>query len=97
MKRRLILIGLFSPLLSARARAHSWYDQSCCSGTDCEPLEADAVTEMKGGWQVAYVGKLSGPISAFVPRGDERHSQDGRFHGCARPGRFLCLYVPSVA
>jgi hypothetical protein len=91
-----MIVGLLGFVVPDCAFAHSWYDQACCSGTDCEPIPFEAVTEVEGGWMVAYVGKMSGPISAFVPRGGERHSQDGRFHACARPGRFLCLYVPST-
>lgn len=92
----LILILLVMAYLGASlpAAAHSWYEPACCSNRDCEPIAFDAVTESAEGWTVHYQSKLGFPVMAFTPRGKERHSQDGRFHGCASPTRFLCLYVP---
>lgn len=76
------------------ASAHSFYDAACCSNRDCEPISFDSVTESAEGWTVHYQSKQGFPVMAFTPRGKERHSQDGRFHGCATSTRFLCLYVP---
>ncbi len=91
-----ILILLILAYLGAQlpAHAHSWYSPSCCSDRDCEPITFDSVTESAEGWTVHYQSKQGFPVMAFTPRGKERHSQDGRFHGCASPTRFLCLYVP---
>lgn len=76
------------------AHSHSWYEPACCSDRDCEPISFDSVTESAEGWTVHYQSKQGFPVMAFMPRGKERHSQDGRFHGCATSTRFLCLYVP---
>lgn len=80
--------------LMDEARAHSWYDTSCCSGRDCEAISIEAVTESATGWTVDYLSKQGFIVHGFTPRGKERDSQDGQFHGCAMPDRFLCLYVP---
>jgi hypothetical protein len=79
------------------AWAHSWYDTSCCSNRDCEPIPPDAVNETATGYEVNYFSKQGFPVHGFMPREKARHSQDGRFHGCATSTRFLCLYVPSVS
>jgi hypothetical protein len=79
------------------AHAHSWYDYQCCSDRDCEPIEPDAVNETEAGYEVNYFSKQGFQVHGFVPRDKARHSQDGRFHGCAMPSRFLCLYVPIVS
>ena len=90
----LFLLGTAYLWSSLPAAAHSWYEPACCSSRDCEPIAFDSVTESAEGWTVHYQSKLGFPVMAFTPRGKERHSQDGRFHGCASPTRFLCLYVP---
>lgn len=79
---------------SLPASAHSWYDYQCCSDRDCEPIPPDAVNETEAGYEVNYFSKQGFQVHGFVPRAAARHSQDGRFHGCAMPSRFLCLYVP---
>lgn len=90
----LALIVAVSLLYVVSANAHSWYDQQCCNMRDCEPISIEAVTETKSGWTVDYISKLGFPVHGVTPYGKERDSQDGRFHACAMPGRFLCLYVP---
>jgi hypothetical protein len=77
------------------AFAHSFYDAACCSDRDCEPITFDSVTETRTGYEVSYFSKQGFPVHGFMPREKTRHSQDGRFHGCATSTRFLCLYVPS--
>ncbi len=91
-----IVILLVMGYLAANlpAQAHSWYSQQCCSGKDCEPISIEAVTESADGWTVDYMSKQGFVVHGFTPRGKERDSQDGQFHGCAMPDRFLCLYVP---
>jgi hypothetical protein len=73
-----------------------WYDASCCSSRDCEPVPPEAVEDMATGWHVSYISSRGFAMKALVPHGEERHSQDGRFHACAVEGRFYCLYVPST-
>lgn len=87
------LVCLFA--MANLAMAHSWYEPACCSGRDCEPISFDSVTETEAGYEVAYFSKQGFPVHGFMPREKVRHSQDGRFHGCATSTRFLCLYVPS--
>lgn len=83
--------------LPSPAHSMSWYDASCCNNFDCEPLPAEAVEDVSGGWHVHYLAKRGFAVDVFVPTGKDRPSQDGRFHGCATPIRFLCLYVPRVS
>lgn len=93
----LLLLAAMAVLAAAPAHSMSWYDASCCNNFDCEPLPPEAVEDVSGGWRVHYLAKRGLPVDAFVPAGKERDSQDGRFHGCATPIRFLCLYVPRVS
>lgn len=92
-----VMLALMAILATTPAWAHDWYDPACCSGKDCEPLPPEAVQDVPGGWHVHYMSKTGFLVDSFVPTGKERHSQDGRFHGCASQVRFLCLYVPSVS
>jgi hypothetical protein len=88
-------------LLTAPARAHSWYPFECCSDRDCWPMgeggrEPEPVAG-PGGWRLA-----SGEVVAYR---EARPSPDGRFHVCRRAGqadgaliapvgRPACLFVP---
>ena len=90
----LFMLGAAYLWSSLPAQSHEWYDQVCCSGRDCEPIPFDAVVETKDGYEINYYSKQGFQVHGFVPHGMERHSQDGRFHGCALPSRFLCLYAP---
>jgi hypothetical protein len=94
-----LCLSALAVLISGKARAHQaatgWaYDQACCSGQDCEALPVGSVEDMKQGWHVRYTSKRGFLVDAMVPYGRERDSQDGQFHGCAVPDRFLCLYAP---
>jgi hypothetical protein len=77
-----------------------WYPQSCCSLNDCEPVKVDFIEETSDGWHVRYVSDRMGEIDEFIKRGNERHSQDGGFHGCwrrsetAKNKRTICWFVP---
>lgn len=98
-------LAVMAALLAAPGRSQSpdhfsadhWYDAVCCSRRDCEALPPEAVEDVPGGWHVRYLSKRGFAVNAFVPSAKARDSQDGRFHGCATPDRFLCLYVPRVA
>lgn len=82
--------------ISEYAKAHEWYPISCCSGYDCEPVPVDAVEELANGdFRVRYHSKRGGPIDVVVPAKDVKDSQDGRWHACATPVRFMCLFKPS--
>ncbi len=94
MKYIMIALLAIAFLATGKANSHSWYDPQCCSNRDCEPIPFEAVTETNDGWVVTYVSSRGFPMHAFVPRGKQKESQDGRYHACANPTRFLCLYVP---
>lgn len=100
-----LLLVLVYVIMTSPAFSHSWYDEDCCSGKDC-----DVAT------QVEYVpgGRLitSRHGTAFVPYGfsKTRPSQDNDIHICmvlgpvvykseVAPGRPLliprCVYEPA--
>ena len=78
-----------------------WYDASCCSNRDCEPIPFDAIMEVEGGYMVDYVSSRFGAVREFYPAKEARHSQDGMFHVCfysaphpTNGRRLRCLYRP---
>lgn len=82
------------PVLGTKARAHDWYEPTCCSGRDCEALPEGAVTQVQHGYHVRYRAKLGLLVDVIVPWAQARPSQNDEYHGCANPVKFLCLYVP---
>ena len=77
--------------------AHSWYPQNCCSDYDCEPLPVEAIVETHDGWHIGYCSPMRGVcVDNFVKRGQEKHSEDGRFHLCFTSERIICFFVPVV-
>lgn len=75
------------------AKAHSWYESSCCGGEDCKPVPDGTVTETKEGVVVKDWGIMS------ESDGRLRWSQDERDHICiskatfgAPTGKLLCVY-----
>lgn len=81
------------------------YDRDCCSGIDCAPVPARAVTLAPGaaGWRLRLAPGdhpfvPPGGVDVTVPFGDRRlrRSGDGGWHAClsAAGGRLLCLYEP---
>jgi hypothetical protein len=90
----------------ATARAHGWYDYSCCSERDCAAaVSKDAVVETREGYRVTLRAGShpSFPPGAatrvyFVPHGDPRikNSRDEDFHPCVPPAtmNLICLYRP---
>lgn len=89
-------------VLASRARAHSFYDQECCSGQDCAPVEK--VEYVAGALYNGPPGQVDPlPVMvvttrhgmAAVPRNMKvRPSPDGRLHACILNGRLICIYVP---
>lgn len=77
-----------------------WYEVSCCSNRDCEPIPFDAIMEIEGGYLIDYVSAAHGAVREFFPAKEARHSQDGQFHICfrytplANGTRLRCLYRP---
>lgn len=56
------------------ARAHSWYDKSCCDDRDCERLAPEKVRVTPQGYVT--------PDGELVPFGEARVSADGDYHWC---------------
>lgn len=85
-----ILIGIcMCLLLLTAAEAHSWYDSSCCSDSDCAPVADGAIREE--------------PNEFIMPNGDTvartsgrvHQSLDGRWHWChTQQAGTICVYVP---
>lgn len=47
------VLGITLGFGATRAFGHGWYSQACCSGKDCAPIAASAVTWTPNGWRVA--------------------------------------------
>jgi hypothetical protein len=73
-------------LFVSTAKAHSWYDQQCCSDNDCKP--DDRVKEVQGGYLL--------PDGVLIPYGDKRlrASLNDQFHWCHNGAITYCLYIP---
>ena len=73
-----------------------WYDPSCCSMQDCEPVEPGAIRRMQEGYFVEYLSSRGFRVRGFVPYGSPaiKPSQDGREHVCATAQILLCIYLP---
>jgi hypothetical protein len=111
MERAAVFIALLCcvALLALPAFSHSWYSQACCSGMDCAPIPASAITETKGGRIIELAPGdhpmvTTHPFQEFIPFSKGRTSQDGDYHACVRaetpsqvtpPERIICLYVPN--
>lgn len=65
--------------------AEHWYDMSCCSLRDCEPLERGAITVTPTGFRVRYISSSGEIVDGLLPFGHPgiRASKDGYEHGCA--------------
>jgi hypothetical protein len=86
----------------AKAYAHSWYPQQCCSDQDCEPIPDEGVKQTAAGFHVKYVSPRFGAIDEVIPLADAKPSRDGNFHGCWRksvdtyyaPKKWICFFAP---
>lgn len=80
-------------LCSTLARAHSFYEATCCSGLDCRPVADAAITEGPNGYVINATGEVIG-------YGDKRirQSPDQSYHWCSVGGKpdtkTICLYSP---
>ena len=71
------------------ARAHSWYDPWCCNTSDCQPINADEVSEREDGYHYRQW---------VMPYKEARVSLDSGFHACEYPkGTMRCFYAPGRA
>lgn len=98
---RLILatMGIMMILIGA-ALAHDLYPARCCSGQDCEPIDARHVKESADGFEVTlgpddhkmmkHVGETR---TWFIPRKSVELPLDFNFHIClSKEGKMLCFY-----
>lgn len=78
------------------AKAHDWYDYSCCSDKDCRPIPFDAVQVTPEGYRVPSGDVIPFASTKIKPTPAEDTEQ--RFHWCTvagtDTGHTLCLYVP---
>lgn len=95
---------------TTKARGHDWYPSECCSGQDCDRIEASAVKTPPDGYLVTLpAGGHSQVHEArqwLVPYADKRIrvSPDEHYHACIQPlgymdefvtgGEIVCLFVP---
>lgn len=92
-----VLSAVLLLLIGTAAWAHSWYPPQCCSSIDCEPVNADVLTETRNGWHVSVCSAIRPGvcIDGFVKRGQEKPSLDGGYHVCFNETRVICLFVPN--
>jgi hypothetical protein len=98
----LVAGGLVLLVSSHSAKAHSFYDPKCCSGTDCAPVSEVNLKPVKGGWRL-HIAPGEHPtvkqvIDVLIPYGDPKihPSPDGQPHACVGPNTqvIFCIYVP---
>lgn len=96
----LALVIVASPRAIAHSDGGQEYSSFCCSGSDCAPIPATAVTAGPNGWRVT-LGPGDHPlarnqVSHLVPYGTERRAVDGRYHACLFPTEqtLRCFYAP---
>lgn len=69
------------------------YPFSCCSGFDCRPVDAKAISERPEGYVIQNTGEVVRYSDARL-----KNSPDGEFHWCsvagAQDSRTICLFVP---
>jgi hypothetical protein len=81
----IVVSGFFSFL--AVAVAHSFYPIECCSGYDCNMIDAKRVSFAPGGYMVDH--------KFFVPQKEVRKSEDGDYHACfPQPENLRCFFAP---
>lgn len=104
------VLGITLGFGATRAFGHGWYSQACCSGKDCAPIAASAVTWTPNGWRVAlnpgqHPMVTLAPMVELVPFDAVLPSQDDQWHACVRTDspspsavtpaeRIICLYIP---
>ena len=105
-----VALGLICGAGVGQAFGHSWYSQACCSGKDCAPIAASAVTWTPNGWRVAlrpgqHPMVTLAPMVELVPFDQVLPSEDDHWHACVRTDnpspsavtpaeRIICLYIP---
>lgn len=91
------LVALLFLFSSVGVGAHSWYEEACCSGKDCHPVEDYDVAHNNDG---SYTYK---PLGLVFSRERVRASRDGKYHVCVHEWggedgqvqyRPICIYIP---
>lgn len=81
-------------ILSGYAWSHEWYDNFCCSGHDCEPVQnvTYVASEPKSLPLMMVTTSLgTKPVTSQTRILD---SKDSRMHGCIFQDRLICIYMP---
>ncbi|WP_342361429.1 hypothetical protein [Terrarubrum flagellatum] len=99
---RVAMLIAIAALCVSGSRAHEWYPAECCSGNDCAPISAQAVSETPDGY-VVTIEPGSHPmwpqdgraaLVHVIAYKAARRSQDGRFHICiGASGYLFCFYA----
>lgn len=82
------LLALPFLLAATMALAHSWYPVECCSGHDCDAIQASRVQALgAGGYMVDG--------AHYVPAAQVRQSPDGEYHACfPSKDKLRCFWAP---
>lgn len=73
-----------------------WYDNSCCSRRDCEPVEFGAIRHTPEGYVIRYMTSRGYIAEGFLARNASgvRVSKDAQEHACAPQEKVVCIYLP---
>lgn len=71
------------------------YAKDCCHRQHCEPVEAGAIIEVEGGYQVMYLASRGFTASGFIPYGSPGiyQSFNRQEHACATAQGVKCIYI----
>lgn len=86
--------------LPALVKAHEWYPWECCSGYDCQKIDAKLVVEKNGGYEITIgpgdhkmAKDWPGPRVFFFRYSEMKPSPDGDWHLCITHGDVgKCLF-----
>ena len=75
--------------------ADHWYDTSCCSKRDCEPVEPGAIMWTPEGYQIRYRTSRGHIAEGFLKHDASgiKFSKDGQEHACAPFAKVVCIYI----
>lgn len=75
-----------------------FYDNSCCSKRDCEPVEPGAIRQTATGYYVRYMTSRGHLAEGFLPYGASgiKPSRDAQEHACAPMDKVICIYIPMM-
>lgn len=98
----LLIIAAWREPSRAHEAMNGWaYPISCCSGTDCAEVAAEAVQETPAGYVVTVApgshpmwrADSPAPLVVRIPYAGAKPSPDGRWHICLNgAGDLLCFF-----